>query len=851
MADTREVIRTDIEMNARAALEQLREMSRDASNAEEAVAKFSSFLLTNSKKWQVPVKQLREEFKALNAELAKSKQQTLFGNFGNKKIFGMEEQFTASAQAAGRFQVAQNGVVTSINRGNKALDEADRAARGYGAGINLVRTALGTLAAVGIFTILNAIQEAFSTASKNAQELEASLYRLKNSERILSEQGIEISFKGMEDGIKRIKKLVPVFSKEDIAGLVGQLSISTQSLGLTEKQIIDLAESIAVLNINSAENETLQQTASKVVSSLLTSNAKGVANLGIKLGDAAIQAKAFEMGLLDAGESVSKLTAHEKDMVKVAIAIETGQESVAGLNDFLATNTARVQQNKAAWNDLLTTVGQLFLPFIPLLTKFFSLLNDGFNMVKSGMVVLLTVGTTVLTFFRMFAGKGIHSFKELKEAITEIDDAAKKMIANLFFPEGIPDNAPEWFKKFFGDALTPKETPTGVGGGSDATEEEGRKQADALKESEDKIQEIMQDARDKREQIDEDYRRKIEDANRDHAEKMEDIARDVARKQEDALRNYNEKVEDINRDANEKIAEAQADAQQKELDREAEFQNKLRELRERFLFDLEDALRERDARQVLRLIREYNFDKKNLEEKHKLERQDAKKDLAEKLADIERERQLKLEAAKRELAEKQAEIKIWQDREIADAQRALSRKLEDARRWHERELAENRQFLQRKLQDLAQAIAQEYQLTAAGAAAIQSLLNGYMGTGGIGSLGGVSSGGTTSGGFTTFSPNGTPTYNPYDVRARFAEGGSFVATRPSKLLVAENQPEMVTVSPIGRVGNNQNKVFGDIGGGQQNSLDLRIQLAEGLVAEIVDSSLDSVAAHIEKINREK
>jgi hypothetical protein len=743
---------------------------------------------------------------------------------------------------------------------NKELTHGVKEANTFGHGIDLVRTALGTLTAVGIFQVISFIQEAFQTASKNAQELEASLYRLANAERILSQEGVEISYKGLEEGIKRIKKLTPIFSKEDITGLVGQLVISTKELGLNEQQIIDLAESIAVLNINSAANESLMQTTSHVVSSLLTSNAKGVSSLGIQLGNAAIEAKAFDMNILEAGESFSDLTAQEKNMVKVQIAIDAGRDSIAGLNDFMQTNTARVQQNKAAWNDLLTTVGQLFLPLIPLATKFFSLLNDGFNMVKTGAVVFLTLGTVALTTLRMIASGGIKSFGELKTALHDLGAEAKSMFGNLFFPEGVPDNAPGWFKEFFGGGLERPETPTNpYAESAGEVEGDGDQLVAAVADTEEKITDIMEDARQKRQDIDEQYRRKIEDANRDHAQKMQDIARDVERKQEDALRNYNQKVEDINRNAAESVAEAQADYREREVEREQDYQRRLQELRERFLMNLEDALRERDARQVLRLIREYNLEKKQLAEKRKSEGKDAERDLARKLADIERERLLKLEAARRELAEKQAEIALWAERERQDAAIALQRKLADARRWHQLELQEYQQYLRRKLEELARSIVREYQLTAAGAQAIYQLLNGYFGAGGAvaglmnglsASLNGVLSSSSSGGSVGT---NTNPGFAGSGMYGTYAEGGTYVATRPTKAIFGERGPEMATFTPINRTGQDVNKLFGDIspGGGGGNSIDLRVSLSRDLIAEVVDATLENVAIHLDRLNRER
>jgi hypothetical protein len=346
------------------------------------------------------------------------------------------------------------------------------------------------------------------------------------------------------------------------------------------------------------------------------------------------------------------------------------------------------------------------------------------------------------------------------------------------------------------------------------------------------------------------YQRKREDIARDYSEKIADIVRDTAHKREDAERDYGQKVEDINRTANQKIQEAQEDFRKKEIDREAEYQNKLRELREKFLFDLDDALAARDARQVLRLIRQYNLDKKNLEERRKLQKKEDGIDLQRKIEDIERERLLKLEAAKREYDEKLEEIKIGESRALAEAKRWQDRQMADARRHYLRQLQDQRDFLRRKLEDLQKAYAQEL-----------SMANSFFGQ-----LASVQAGANitntpTASTSPTAYPNqqagiGSGLYNPYDIRSiyqrmgipGFADGGTLVARKPTLALFGEKSPEVATFSPINKGGYSAS--FGNSGGsGANGEVSLRVMISQGLIAEIVDSSLENMALHVEQTRR--
>jgi len=859
-----EQVRYDILIDAKVALNSMRELLKATSDNTEKIQLFSSLVVGSAKAWGTSWQQALNVYKQLNAELSKSHEATLFGRTGGQDLFAKSEQYVQSAMNAKR---VTDDVAESAQKVGQAAQGAGQTAQSafdrVFSSVNALRIALGAIISMILFQGIQAFQNFFQGAIKNASELEASLYRLHNAERILSNEGVQVTTQGLEDGIKRIKKLLPIFSKEDVTGLVGQIAITTKELGLTEKQITDLAQSIAVLNVNSAQEETLQQTAQHVISSLLTSNAKGVANLGIVMGDAAIQAKAFEMGMLQAGESANNLSDAEKKIVKVQIAIDAGASSIAGLNEYLDSNTAKLQMNAAAWNDIKTSIGQVILPFIPALTAGFQALNDAINTSKALFASWLAGLLTFTTVLRMVLAGNIKSMDELKEKFAEVNEEAKKLTFRQFFPEGSPENAPDWFKSSIGKYLTNPETPTGPGTGDMGDAQAKENQAKAIADAEQKIQDIMKDSADKKLDIERDYQRKLEDIARDYAQRLEDIARNTAQKREDALRNYNQKVEDINRDAAQKIQDAKREEHKKEIDREAQFQQRLKELREKFLLSLEDALHERDARQVLRLIRQYNMDKQNLEERHKLEREQAKKDLAAKLQDIEYERQKKLEAARRDYEQRLQDIAIQEARERQEASIQNQRKLADARLWHQRQLQEQREYLQRKLRDLADALKKEFQLTQQGAQAITSMLQSTFGQIGAGMTPVVGSGAVTGGSLGNGS-SWSQLQNTWNSllstwqnsglygTGGMAEGGNMLATRPTKVTVGERGPEMLSVTPLDKIGNNIGKLFGDKSAlDNGGSIKIALELSPDLEARIIDSSLEGFAVNLEQLVRSK
>lgn len=880
MAD--ETLRYDILVNAKAAIQELREMSKAAADNNQRVVEFSSFLIEKSKQWNVPLKQLLNTFKQINAELAKSKGQSIFGNVGGQNIFNMSESFLQSAQAAGRFQSSTDGVVSSVKNIGNAMEDADKKGKGWKHGIDLIRTALGTLTAVGIFQFLSFITESFQTAVKAARELEEGLYRLHNAERILSQQGIDIKTENLEKGIQDIKKLLPVFSEEDLTGLVGQVSIQLSEKGLSEKEILGLAKAIAVLNVNSVDTETLAQTAQGVIGSLLTDNAKGVSKLGIELGDAAIEAKAFEMNLLAAGESSKDLTASEKDMVKLQLIIQKAAESEAGLGEYLESNSARIQQNEASWHDLLASIGSIFTALTPLLTPFFDTIKDGVNGFKAMLVIIQATENAVKELVANFLGardalrSGLIDPEEYFGRIREIFTTGfqsdfKEGLSDItkFFPK-MPANAPDWFKNLFGEFLANKDTITApIDNFQNALDSiDTEKARDAL---EDMLKKL------------EDLQNKMKESEEDFQLKLGRFDQDTLREREDMVEDYNLNVLQTQRQFALRRKEAEDKYRQREIQDERRFQEQMRQLREKFLYNLEDALRERDARQVLRLIDQYNMERQALINENALR----KKDQAEQQQQ-ERD-QLKAEEAER-LRVMAEEFALKMQRYDEESAIKRQRMEED----HAIEMARLKEQQAEIIEAAAYKIAEEYGLNEQGAQALYNLLNQYYGSSGAlatltangynsmlmqastflsqiatviaqyqGMMAGAAAsispysspgGGYIPGGYS--SPQNTTPMGGRIIPG-YAEGGQFVATKPRVIAVGEGgESELVTITPLSQLGSMRNiqpvnGMNGMDGRNGQTQITLDMNLSPDLEARVVRKSMDGTAAVIERINRSK
>lgn len=847
----------NILIEATIALKNLADLTSATSSFNQKILETTEAVKSASKQWGVSFEEAKAQLRGLDESLSGTAQSSV--------VFG------GAGQAAWE-QVGEASI--------KAGEDVEKSSKLMVGGIDIVRLALRFALIGALFEVVNAFRQMFSTAIDNLRKMELATNNLVDAERRLSGAGVEITPKDLDSFIKKIQQLDPLVSKLEASQAVSDTASRLgATLKLSKEQMDSFIQSMTILAVRGrALGKDFNSVFEEGVSSLLSGRvSRGLNDLGANINDSTVKIKAVQMGLVASADAFDKLTGEAKKYVQVSAEIALLQDStkdtVSHLPDAFKGADAAFGIFQAKLTNVLTTIGTDLTPLIikvlTTISDWLQKLNDFLTKNQDAVLVYVEGFTALLTV----AGKLVELFLKLGTAIGWGIGLLSKVIEKI---QQIIDKHPglkkvvDLLSKITPDIGSSPDTPTNLNPPPNSDQQQ--QQADKIKmvqETEQKLQNVMQESADKKADIEREYGQKLQDIATNYSQKLEDIATQTAQKREDALRDYGQKVDDINRDAAQKIADAQREWRQKEIDKQKEFQNKMKELRDKFLFDLEDALHERDARQVLRLIRQYNLDKKHLEDQSKLDRQQAKKDLAAKLQDIEIERQRKLEAAQREYQDKLQQIAIGEARARAEAQLWQQRALADANTWHQRQLQEQQQYLQRKLRDLANAIMQEYNLTAQGAQAVYSMLNGYFGTGGMASnlLSGF--GASLGGGTSTSSGPGTQVgaspgigsglYNPYDVRTPrspyfgHAEGGTLVATRPTQALFGENGPEIVSFTPLTRPGNDMGKIFGDKSalGGMGGDMKIRLELSPDLEARIIDSSMENVAVHIERIDRSK
>jgi len=590
-------------------------------------------------------------------------------------------------QRLGEITQAQRLVMTDnfnrkVDDASKLLTNAGKSASSFSAKINVLRVALGALSSMVVFGVIQKITETFRKAEEAATQFETSLFRLANAERILSQGGIETSMAGLKKGIQDIKKLLPIFSEVDITEQVSLVAIMTKEMGITEQKIIDIAKAIGVLNIRSGEEEDLLSTTRKITTALVAPSGKGLSTLGLDFSKDSIEAAALKYEILEVGEAFSELTKHDKDMLKIAILLENTGEELVLIEDFLKTNTGAIAEQSAAWEDMLRVLGEFRMGVKA------SLAPNVLNLIRN-LEIAITAAKQIRVMWTATQGALAAGWEILGGIVEAYGWTVKSVFSGNFkdavgffdllksrvgqigqdLSDGIEDGWREGLQRFFPEILSDSDEATG-----------------AINELEDEVIDLseldLDDLNDDLEKL----ARKAQEAKEEFEIAGDRAKEDFGIKRDRLNEDYALKREDILRDSNKKIADIQSKSRKKELSEEAKFQEKMRQLREKFLFNLEDALRERDARQVLRLQRKYEMDKQAAINENDIKKKDSRDDAArqlreaiddrnERLALLEQERQLKLARQREDFNLKRQRAKENHKRELEDIARQVDERL--------------------------------------------------------------------------------------------------------------------------------------------------------------------------------
>lgn len=776
-------------------------------------------LLADSKQAVKSVQLLEKELERLGVTTTKTK--------ANLASLGKADMGTQPAQ--------------SVNKLNQALEKTPQATKNATSGLfslrNMARTALGTFEAMAIFFVSQFVGQAITKVIDSLKQLELSFYRIGIAERALSNAGVNINPQELADIAQRVTETYATVSQIDALKMVSNLAVLTKDLDLTAEQYEKIATAIPLI---AQQSDVSIESATDQIITGLTKSGRGWADLGITVDAAIIRQKAVTDGIVESAEAYDALTAEQKQQVEVLALInilnENALENLDSQEQFLTTIAGKQALLTKEWETLTTEMGKLGSPA----------LKSGFDtiiwLIQQLIIQVEYARLNYITFMGVIVGGGmairevmrgnIQSVEEFVQVFNQASTEAKRALEVYMSP------------------TVGEDTPT-----ADVPEVD-----ESVIDNQEDLQEALEKMNDEILESQIRLAQDMEDAQIDLGRKLVDIATEYAKKRADAERDYANDIRDIQADYRDDIADIEADQAEDrqerrndELQKEAEFQNRMQELRENFLMDLEDALHARDARQVLRLTKQYALDKLQAERQRELERENSQREQAEANAsfqrrrrDAERERRARLQEAQQEYQDKLAQLQAEEQAEREKAELDYQRKMEDL----EREM-------QNRLEIVGANLIAEYDLTQEGLQAILELYRRYyqeiagiyqamnaMLAGQQNLNQSTGSGGSTKGNKSTGGGS----------NKLMAEGGTIIADKPTQVTFGEAGLEQATFTPLGRTGRDTNKVFSNLSGdgmGGRDIMELLVTLSPDLRAQIVQEATGNVAGVITKISRSK
>ena len=805
------------------------------------------------------------EAQRFNAQVAQIRQQLIQLNQQTGMTFkniavGMQRayaQIPANAMNPAGIQQYNQAMTQALQQVTKATPQATSALSKLG---TVGQFVFGSVLGISAITALRGIVQYFGDAAKAGYEFAKAMFALQAGVNAMRRTGTDITTKGMLENIQKLRKEFNIFStKELVVGTAALLNL-TRDFGFAAEQVYELQQAIVKLAIiNGRAMDEVQRTVALAISSGYT---EGLQRLGVSINRINIAEKAASLGYADSYMALTELERSEATRILI---LEKTAKYQGDLNEYQKTYPGLIDASNASLKDLSVTLGGALLPLWALFMQGITIVADGWTLLFGK---ILPVGLAMFTRTFMYTANIIGQGWEIitgKRAMKDFNPeeasmkAAKAAKTVLDYMEG------EFFKL--------KEAALGGSGIKEFTDEQldayekvFREILDLDVEYKDKqkelevgfgldMREITQEYLDNMKKIWEDYQKEIININQD---KDDDLAKDDRKLAQD--------IEDLNRDAKTQEQDAARKYHEQELKAERDYQEKLRKLREEFLFDLEDALRERDALQVLRLIRRYKLDveqtKRGEDEAAKVRQENYRNELA----DIRRQREEKLRELQIEHERRTQEIELQRQKELEEAKvKYEEQKLEEEKAVAEAftarqtKYAEDVQALKDWLQTRLNEIVAGFQtmegVTAEMVNGIASVLNSVFGSGGVADLtfqnlnnmvnnavanvlareaeiqaalkriNDASNAILTGTGATT--PN-EPYYPPSE--PHYAAGGSVIATKPTRAIFGDAGPELAEFTPLGK---------GRLGKGGTATIELL--LSPDLEARMVDNTLGEVA----------
>lgn len=606
-----------------------------------------------------------------------------------------------------------SGLDTSaINEAGKSIGDLGKETKNAEKSLfDLGNTAQRVFRSIMGFIVLNILRQILTFMGDlidKGKEFNKVLINLSIGARAAQRSGLDITFEELVELVDRLQEKFGIFTSRELRSGIDQLVIFGKETNLTKEQILGLSDAIAAAAVVTGLD--FETAINRVMRALTTGQTRGLLEAGFAITELMVKEEAYNSGLAKRGEALS-------DVAKQQAIFNLIMDQASKLNEEATlvqdTLVGQVIEEEAALSDLQDQLGNKLLPtkllFTGVLRTLLTWVDKALTaFVQWSAVVMPMVGAAVwvsaealIHFWKALSGESSPmSFEDIKKRFIEVRDVMREMAilsaTEFLDPSGLGD---------IGESL----------GFATAIQKEADDVAEAGDELEDELKDLFTRLREAIISGKQDAAKE----NRDFFQDMFENMQKFIFKMQQAAEKYAFDVGKIWRDYRDKLTEIDQKYRDKEIKAEEDFQDKIRKLRNQFLMDLEDALHERDARQILRLIRNFNLRASELEKEREKEAKDRRREELREQQDLARQRDQRLRELKLEY-----DFRTQQAKDQYELERKLA--WED----HVNRLQEIEIRTKERLEQLIRTFKDEHDITRDGAAAIADALAQYFGPGG-------------------------------------------------------------------------------------------------------------------------
>lgn len=708
----------------------------------------------------------------------------------------------------------------------------------------------GVIVSMVIFQFIQMLSQAFQDATKNAMDYYQALQNITVAQSALAQQGVAVTNQQLLDIVSQLSDKWKTISQVDITAAVAQAGLMASEFHLSVDQMTQLADEAAILH-QLDPSKPMADYVVQLAKALEGGRSLALNGEQIAITNDELLAKAKELNLV-ADDYKGKLTDQQK--IAAGLAIEFDRlhpEEAKLLQEIKDGNSALVQSEEATkqWADMMTVVGaslegavvQLKEVGVAVVGAYLDFIR-WLQPIQSAVEGLMTAGNLVnvlaaLSYAvqQIWAGN-VHSIHDFANAI---DDALAKMdnwVAKMYEAQKLGDWRNLGKTVAPGSGLDFTNTPVSPGG-NDVTG------ASTIDES--KLQGIL-------DSVAKDYQ--------NYYDSVQKATENFNTRMQDLQDRYNLQVQNEVQNTNLRMAQEKQNFRLKELQQEQDFQQKMRELQDKYLMDLEDALRKRDAEAVIKIIERYNMEKTTAQQQESIKQQQDKQNERLKLEQMKQEEDLRLSQMKAEFQLQQTEATRAYDQQLADLRTSLDTKLQEEAVKAQQDLGLNQssidaiyklfteyygsggKFAQTQQSSYTQMIQQSQGFVNGMAAIMQEYAAVLSSLGaGYGTIGE----GSNAGGYGSPTPGGG---GGGSSARRFATGGMALAASATDVTFGEAGPELAMFLPLNAsAGAMQMSGLGGGGGGFGGQAVIALQLDPNLEARIVNTTLTHAAISIHKV----